>query len=76
VGCVPDVQAEVATWPGVMMMLHVPEGAKVIPVQLSVVILVPVGKPAGVTVNGVVVSVVLVLVMVISLKFPVSAAFE
>ena len=57
------------------MMLQVLEGAKVAPVQLSVVMLVPAGKPAGFTVNGVVVSVVLVFVIVISLGFPVNAAF-
>jgi hypothetical protein len=56
-------------------MVHVPCGGKTAPAQLSVVICVPGAKEAGVTVNGVVVSVVLVFLMVISLGFPDKAAF-
>jgi hypothetical protein len=79
-GCVPPVHAVFdasyeASAPGLMVMVHSPSGDNVAPVQLSVVICVPGAKEAGVTVNGVVVSVVLVFLMVMSLEFPDSAAF-
>src|SRR6185437_2112968 len=76
VGSIPVVQADVATCPGVMARVQLPNGGNVDPVQLSVVMLVPVGKDAGVTVSAVVVYAALVFVMVISLALPVNAAFE